>query len=51
MRYQNAPIRVMQSDWIEAVGRFIDLHTYQSVGAGPITVPLIEVIELNILDE
>ena len=51
LAYKSPPIRVMKYDWIELVGRSAGLYTYNSVGAGPITLPLIEVVQLKIVDE
>lgn len=46
--YPDSLVRPLQQDWIEVVGRFVELHTYTSAGAGLQTVPLLEAIDLRI---
>ena len=37
--YIDAPVRLLEGDEIEFIATVVGLDTYQSVGAGPITVP------------
>ncbi|MDE0430960.1 MAG: hypothetical protein OXH98_14450 [Caldilineaceae bacterium] len=49
--YENAPIRVLEHDFIEVIARFRGLHTYSAIHDRPITALLLEVVELKILDQ
>ena len=37
--YIDAPVRLLEGDKTEFIATLVGLYTYQSVGAGPITVP------------
>ena len=39
LSYIDAPVRLLEGDEIEFIATVVGLITYQSVGAGPITVP------------
>ena len=48
--YFEAPVRVLEGDKIEFIGTVVGLYTYQSVGAGPITVPQMVIEQARSLD-
>ena len=48
--YRDAPVRVLEGDWVKIVGQFVGLYTYESVGSGMVTVPAVRVIQLKIND-
>ena len=51
LAYENAPVRVLEHDFIEVIARFRGLHTYSAIHDRPITALLLEVVELKILDQ
>ena len=48
--YFDAPVRVLEGDEVEFVAEVVGLYTYESVGAGPITVPQMLVTQLRLLE-
>ncbi|MCY3543556.1 MAG: hypothetical protein OXH22_05895 [Chloroflexi bacterium] len=42
--------RLLEYDIVEFVGKSIELYTYESVGAGFITIPLMQSISVNLIE-
>lgn len=49
--YQNTSPRLITEDHVEFVAEVIDLYTYETVGRGALTVPLLRVIEVRVIEE
>ena len=48
--YIDAPVRLLEGDQIEFIATLVGLDTYQSVGAGPITLPLMRIEQTRFLE-
>ena len=51
LRYDDAPVRILEDDVIAFVGRMNGTVTYESVLGGDVTIPDITVLSLIIEDE